>query len=148
MYVRRSRPPLTPPVNYAGVAFSKDQPTSEGISKDTKIHKALPPPASKSTAPIKEEELVIPQQTSENEAPKTDDTSPTQASADTEDMQKTPEKEGDRAKALPKGILSDFLDGKFTIEDILLFASLFLLVSGQIDDEILLLAGVLLLLRD
>ena len=43
-------------------------------------------------------------------------------------------------------ILSKLSDGKFSLEDILLFASLFLLASGQTEDELLLLAGVILLL--
>lgn len=156
MYVRRNRASLTPPVNYAGVAFSKDQPTNHIHDKDTKIHKA--PPAKDITAPFKEKEREKTEEFLEGEIQKNDDISPAQEPADAEpivsdahDIPKEPVKESEKTEEIrkeePKGILSDLLDGKFSIEDILLFASLFLLVSGQIDDEILLLAGVLLLLN-
>lgn len=158
MYVRRNRASLTPPVNYAGVAFSKDQPTNNIHDKDTKIHKAHRVPAADVIAPFKEKEQEKTEDILEGEIQKYDDISPAQEPADAEpavsgthdipnETVKESEKTEEIKKEEPKGILSDLLDGKFSIEDILLFASLFLLVSGQIDDEILLLAGVLLLLN-
>jgi len=139
MYVR-SRVPMTPPVNYAGVTFSRGEPQSTEREKDTKIHKATQnseiKPAPRSVFEdieaddvencAKEQEVIeekcdIKKSVHEQEAPKCAE------------------------KEAQKGFLSDILGDKFTLEDILLFAALFLLVSGQIDDEILLLAGILLL---
>ena len=130
MYVR-SRVPMTPPVNYAGVTFSRSDPQSTEREKDTKIHKAT------QIGEIK------PAPRSVLEDIEADDA---ENCAEEQEVieEKCEIKEASRQEA-PKGLLSDILGDKFTLEDILLFAALFLLVSGQIDDEILLLAGILLL---
>jgi len=140
MYVKRTHP-LSPPANYAGVAFSKERTNAAGVTDTTKIHKAQEQ-KSKNPAllPAREVDAVIdePQEDIATSEPK-DEIAPTpEAASDGLQDSENSNKEG--------GILSKLSEGKFSLEDILLFASLFLLASGQTEDELLLLAGVILLL--
>lgn len=127
MYVRRPHP-LSPPANYAGVAFSMDQPKADTMEQPTKIHKA-----SEQHAQIHEEK-------SPALLPARDETTVLN------DIEDKDEKNSNNEEIKCDAILSKLSDGKFSLEDILLFASLFLLASGQTEDELLLLAGVILLL--
>lgn len=135
MYVR-SRVPMTPPVNYAGVTFSRSDPQSTEREKDTKIHKAT---QNSEIKPAPRSVLV------DIEADDVENCAKEQEVIEEKCDIKETVHEQEAPKCAEKGLLSDILGDKFTLEDILLFAALFLLVSGQIDDEILLLAGILLL---
>lgn len=139
MYVR-NKAHMTPPVNYAGVTFSRNDQKNTERDKDTKIHKATP--VSEVQATFK---TIDPDPLEEIPENNVEDTVNTEDKCEIKDAAKAEEPSKCVPKEAPKGLLSDIFGDKFSLEDILLFASLFLLVSGQIDDEILLLAGVLLL---
>lgn len=138
MYVRRNHLPLTPPANYAGVAFSSDAPSE---SQETKIHKAENVAKSDISVPFK----------IQNEPNKEKNPEP-KCEIEEIDEEPVPQEQeifcnssDEYEKCEQKGLFSDLFDTKLSIEDVLLFASLFLLASGQIDDEILVLAGILLI---
>ena len=139
MYVR-NKVHMTPPVNYAGVTFSRNDHKNTESDKDTKIHKATP--VNEVQATFKTIDRDVLEEIPENDA---QDSVNYEEKCEIKDAAQAEEPPKCDPKEAPKGLLSDILGDKFSLEDILLFASLFLLVSGQIDDEILLLAGVLLL---
>ena len=149
MYVRRNHTSLTPPVNYAGVAFSSELPKQQESSDETKIHKAESSLASDVSAPfkIKNEEFAS---KAFEDMTKISESEPIEEIQVQEITNVSLSQENERKENVGKeettGIFSDIFGAQFTFEDILLFASLFLLISGQTDDEILILVGVLLLL--
>ena len=141
MYVRndisgRSRAPMAPPVNYAGTAFSREKHQDPDQDTEVKIHKAENDVSTKFKVIEQAQELAKPSECESNGDQSNNE-------LDCGSCLETASTQAEKEEQ--KGILSEILGEKLSLEDILLFASLFLLVFGEIDDEILLLAGVLLL---
>jgi hypothetical protein len=143
MYIKKYPKRVTPPVNYAGCAFSLPSELEHLESDETKIHKAR----LQSKAPA--DTLVGAQganlqadgESTQNFTP------PENVSTEDTDIGPLSDNSLDGANSEDaSGAISNLISEKFTLEDIISLAAVLLLISGNTDDELLLLAGLLLLI--
>lgn len=144
MYIKKYPKKVTPPVNYAGCAFSMPLAPNEADTDETKIHKA----STETKIPLHTDIFVegsSAEVRQEDEDYKT--TPPKNASAEDTSSESLSDSALDGANSEDaSGTVSGLLSEKFSLEDIITFAAVLLLISGNTDDELLLLAGLLLLI--
>ena len=143
MYIKKYPQRVTPPVNYAGCAFSLPSELESSDSDETKIHKAhLQGKAPADTlVGAQGANLQADGESTQNFTP------PENVSTEDTDIGPLSDNSLDGANSEDaSGAISKLISEKFTLEDIISLAAVLLLISGNTDDELLLLAGLLLLI--